>query len=85
MELVEKVKKEEVDKVVEEERQRKNAKNRDGDRNPVDLDILETSIIGTGEETIRNILGLQPWEPFQPIEVLDLRRFPYNSKTSRIV
>jgi len=58
MELVEKVKKEEVDKVVEEERQRKNAKNRDGDRNPVDLDILETSIIGTGEETIRNILGL---------------------------
>jgi hypothetical protein len=85
VELVEKETKEAVDKVVEEERQRKNAENRDGDTHPMDLDIPGMSIVGTEAETTSSGLGLGPWEPFRPTEVLDLRSFTYDSKTGRIV
>jgi hypothetical protein len=47
----------------------------------MDLDILGTSTIGTGEETMSNGLGLRPWEPFRSAKVLDLRSFTYDSKT----
>jgi len=44
-----------------------------------------TSITGT--KTYKKFigLGLGLWEPFQPTEVIDLRIFTYESKTSRIM
>ena len=45
--LVEKETKEATDKVVEEERQRKNTENKDDETQSTDLDILGTSTIGT--------------------------------------
>jgi hypothetical protein len=51
----------------------------------MDLDIPGTSVAGTEAETTSNGLGLGPWDPFQPIEVLDLRSFMYDSKIDRIV
>jgi membrane protein involved in colicin uptake len=64
--------KEAVDKVVEEERQKKNTDDREGDTHPMDLDIPGTSTTGTGAETMSSGLGLGPWEPFRSAEILDL-------------
>jgi hypothetical protein len=68
-----------ADKFVEEERQRKNAENREDGIHPMDLDIPGTSTTGTKAETTSS------GEPFRPAEVLDFRTFTCDSKTNRIV
>jgi hypothetical protein len=73
--------KEATDKVVEEERQKKNADDREGDTHPMDLDVPGTSTAGAGTETTSSGLGLGPWEPFRSTKILDLRSFTYDRKT----
>jgi hypothetical protein len=77
--------KEAMDKVVEEERKKKNADDREGDTHPMDLDVPGTSTAGAGAETTSSGLGLRPWEPFRSAKILDLRSFTYDSKTNRIM
>jgi len=84
-ELAKKATKEVVDKVVEEERQRKNIENREDDTHPMDLDIPGTSTTCTEEKEMIIGLGRGPLEHFRPAEVLDIKSFTYNSKNDRIV
>jgi hypothetical protein len=51
----------------------------------MDVDIPRTPTIGIETNPKRNYLSLRLWESFQPIEVIDIRSFTYDSKTGRIL
>jgi hypothetical protein len=71
-----------MDKVVEEERQKKNVDDREDDMHPMELDIPGTSTADTSAEEMRSGLGLEPWEPFWLAKILELCSFTYYNKTS---
>jgi hypothetical protein len=64
--------KEATDKVVEEERQKKEVEDKEGDTLPMDLDVPGTSTVGTKTKTTSSVLGLGPWEPFRSTEIVDI-------------
>jgi hypothetical protein len=51
----------------------------------MDLDIPGNSTAGSRADTMINGLCLRPWDPFRPLEVLDLISFTYDSKIGRLV
>jgi hypothetical protein len=51
----------------------------------MDVDIPGKSTTGTKRNPRGSGLGLGLWKPFQPAQVLYLRSFMYDSKTSKIM
>jgi hypothetical protein len=51
----------------------------------METNISKMSIVGIDTDISGSGLGLEPWEPFQPSEVLDLRSFTYDRKTDKII
>jgi hypothetical protein len=80
-----KVSKEAEDRVVDEERRKKNVEMRNNGTQPMDIDIQEVSTTDTNIEAPFDNLGLGFWAPFQQSEVPNLRSFTCDNKTGKIM